>query len=300
MDDNTLTAIELDKLPPPQVVEPLSFEEIFSDMLLNFRNAQPDYDQITEADPVYILLEQAAYRELNLRQRVNDAARDVMLAFAQGNNLEHLSAYWGIRREVVQAASDDPLNPLPEILEDDARLKWRTQLAPESLTTAGSVGSYKAHGLNASAAVKDISVVSPAPGAVVVTVLSSVNDGTPDAELIAIVNTALNAEDVRPLTDHVITQPAEVIHYRVEADFYFYPGPDPDVAFSLAEQEVRHYVNAHHKLGHDITLSGLYAALHQEGMQRVEITEPANPIIIEPHQSAFCLNITLNNSGTDV
>ena len=300
MSTATLTAIELDKLPAPEVVEPLSFEIIVDEMLLNFRNAQPDYDQITESDPVYILLEQAAYRELTLRQRINDAARDVMLAFAQGHNLDHLGAYFGVKRKIIQEAVDDPISPIPEILEDDERFKLRIQLSVEALTTAGSIGSYKFHGLSASPKVKDISVTSPAPGDVVITVLSTEADGVADDELLNLVDATLNADDVRPLTDHVIVQNAAITSYALEADLYFYPGPDPKVALQAAETATLAYVRQHHRLGHDIPHSGLYNSLHQEGVQRVEILQPIASLVIDAHQSAFCLKITLNNKGTDV
>ena len=48
------------------------------------------FTALVESDPAWTILEVAAYRELLLRQRINDASRAVMLAFATGADLEHL------------------------------------------------------------------------------------------------------------------------------------------------------------------------------------------------------------------
>jgi len=300
MSSSNLTAIELDRLPAPQVVESLNYEAIFNDMLLNFYNLYPQFDAIVEADPVYKLLEVVAYRELYLRQRVNDAARDVMLAFAQGSDLDQLGANYGVSRELVRPASDDPVNPTPAIYEDDARLKLRVQLSVEALTTAGSIGSYKFHGLSASPDVKDIGINSPSPGVVEVFILSVHGDGEPDDALVGLVDAALNDEQVRPLTDQVLVKKPDITFYTLNADLWFYPGPDPVVVMSLAEAAAQAYVDANHLLGHDITMSGIYAALHQEGVQRVELLSLSDSLVLDVNQVAFCSQITLNNKGTDV
>jgi phage-related baseplate assembly protein len=61
------------------------------------------------------------------------------------------------------------------------------------------------------------------------------------------------------------------------------------------------YAEKMHRLGNDITLSGLYSALHVEGVQRVELNSPSAAIIIAPHQAPHCPpeNITLRHAGTD-
>ncbi len=186
-DKRVFNPINLSKLPAPDVVETLDYELILQEMLADLRQRDPQFSATVESDPAYKILEVAAYRETLLRQRVNDAARSVMLGYAGGGDLDNLAAFFGVERLEGEA---------------DSRLRTRAQLAIEGYTTAGPVGAYVFHGLSASELVKDIDVSSPSPGEVVVTVLSTEDDGMPAADVLAAVDAALNDDDVRPLTDH--------------------------------------------------------------------------------------------------
>ncbi len=57
---------------------------------------------------------------------------------------------------------------------------------------------------------------------------------------------------------------------------------------AAAKAELVVYINTHHRLGHDITLSGLHAALHQPGVQNVIVTQPGADIVVGPAEAAFC------------
>ena len=48
-----------------------------------------------------------------------------------------------------------------------------------------------------------------------------------------------------------------------------------------------------------MTLSGLYAALHQPGVQRVVLTSPSAALTIGSAQASWCTAITLTNGGVD-
>jgi len=293
------TAIDLSQLPAPQVVEALDYETIFAAMLADLVARDPAFSALVESDPAYRILEVAAYRELLIRQRVNDAARAVMLPYAQGADLDNLAALYNVSRLLIDAGDPDAVPPIAATYETDAALRRRAQLAPEAITTAGSIGSYVFHGLSASALVKDVAIASPVPGQVQVTVLATLADGTPDQALLDAVDTALNVETVRPLTDQVAVQAATITTYTIDASLYVYPGPDAEIVRQAAQDAVTQYTTDHHALGHDITLSGLYAALHQPGVQRVELTEPAASLTIAATAAAYCTAITVTTGGTD-
>ncbi len=293
------TSIELEKLPIPFIIEGLDYESILTEMLLQFRSLAPQYTNILESDPVYKVFEVAAYRELLLRQRINDAAKGVMLAYAQGNDLEHLAAFFGVERMELEPGDEGTYPPIPPTYETDVRLRQRTQLALEGFSTAGSTGSYVYWSLSASGQVRDIDVDSPVPGRVVVTVLSTEGDGIPNEDLLDAVRTTLNAEEVRPLTDEVIVQAAQVQHYLLEADMFFYAGPDSETVLAEADKAVKAYCQERWRLGNDVSVSGLHAALHQPGVQRVELRSPADTLVIESHQAAYCDEFILNNMGID-
>ena len=76
------TSVDLSQLPPPDVVETLDFETILAEMLADLRARDAVFDALVESDPAYKILEAAAYRETLIRQRVNEAARAVMLPSA--------------------------------------------------------------------------------------------------------------------------------------------------------------------------------------------------------------------------
>lgn len=285
-----MSIIDLSQLPPPDIVEPLDFEEIYQDLLASFRDLMGDgWTAQIESDPVVKLLQLAAYRELQIRARINDAARASMLAYATGSDLEHLAALFGVTR--LGSGEDEEL---------DDRLRLRTQMALEGETVAGSQGSYIFHALSASSLVKDVAVDSPAPGEVRVTVLSTEEDGVPSAELIAEVNAYLSAEERRPLTDMVTVEAVEIVSFAVEAVLNVYPGPASSPILAAAQAAVQAYVSEHAKLGHDITLSGLYACLHRAGVQRVLLASPAVDVVIGERQAAYCNDITITLGVTDV
>ncbi|PJN94872.1 baseplate assembly protein, partial [Amaricoccus sp. HAR-UPW-R2A-40] len=96
-------AIDLSRLPPPDVVERLDFETILGAMKADLIARAPDLAPALalESEPAVKILEVAAYRELLLRARINDAARAVMIATATGADLDHLAALFGVARFVL-------------------------------------------------------------------------------------------------------------------------------------------------------------------------------------------------------
>lgn len=291
------TPIDLAQLPAPQVVEPLDYEAILAAMLADLQARDPQFTALVESDPAHKVLQVAAYRELLIRQRVNDSARAVMLACAEGSDLEHLAALYGISRLLVDPGNPGAIPPAPPTYESDAALRRRVQLAPESWTSAGSRGAYHYHALAASPLVKDASVQSPSPGEVLVTVLSAEGDGTPDAALLDTVTAALSDETVRPLCDGVTVQGAQIVPYAISAALTLHFGPDEEVVRQAAISAASAYAESQHRLGADVTLSGLYAALHQPGVQKVNLTSPAAGLDIADHQAARCTAVTVTVEG---
>ncbi|MDR1350900.1 MAG: baseplate J/gp47 family protein [Zoogloeaceae bacterium] len=295
--------IDLSLLPPPDVIETLDFEAVFAARKERFLAnvvalAPADLPAFVgrlelESEPVTLLLQELAYAELLLRQRVNEAARQCMLASASGGNLDNLAAFHGVERLVTDPGDAAALPPIPPTFETDDRLRHRAQLAVEGMSTAGPTESYRFHALSAHGDVDDASVISPTPGRVVVTILSNDGDGTPSEELLAAVNRHLNAEHIRPLTDEVIVQGATLTDYRIAAELTVYPGPAPSPILAAAQAAVEKYVTDMRRLDYDITLAGLFAALKQPGVQNVVITSPEADIAVAVTQCANCIDIDI-------
>ncbi|EMO9523730.1 baseplate J/gp47 family protein, partial [Pseudomonas aeruginosa] len=147
--------------------------------------------------------------------------------------------------------------------------------------------------------VLDASATSPEPGQVLITVLSRAGNGTASPELLAIVDAALTDQSVRPLTDFVTVQGASILSYSVEAVLHFYAGPDRAVIMANAQAAIEAYVAGQHRLGMDVTLSGIYAALHQPGVQRVDLISPTANLVVDRESAPYCTSINLTDGGLD-
>lgn len=297
-------SIDLSLLPPPDIVETIDYEVILQSRKERLISLYPvdQQDSIRktlslESAPIVICLQEMAYREMLLRVRINESARAVMLASATGADLEHLASLYGVTRLVTDPGDDSAIPPIPPTLETDTSLRYRTQLAVEGMSTAGPEGSYRFHALSAHGDVADASVTSPTPGQVVVTILSNDDDGTAPPSLLDAVYTALNTKTVRPLTDEVIVQGATILPYQISAELVLFPGPAPGPVVEAAQASAERYIKAMHRLGYDITMSGLYASLHQPGVQRVNLHSPSAPVICQSHEAPFCTAITITHAG---
>lgn len=295
----TFTAVDLSRLPFPAVVEQLDFETIFTEMLADLQQRFPAFNALLESDPAYKLLEVCAYREILLRQRVNDAAKSVTLAYAVGNDLDQIAARYNVQRLTLDHGDPTANPPRPKILEADADFRRRIQLSFEGFSTAGPEGAYLFHSLSADADVLDSSVISPTPGVVVVSVLSRNNDGTASASLQTSVSNALNDERVRPLTDMVIVQSAQIIPYTVEASLTLYPGPDSAVVLDEAQKRLTDFITSSRRLGRDVTRAGLISALCTTGVQNVYLASPNADIPITSQQAASCTGFSVSIVGVN-
>jgi phage-related baseplate assembly protein len=297
----SFTQVNLSQLPPPDVVETIDYEQILALMLEDLRERDPVFTALVESDPAYKVLEVAAYREVLLRQRVNDAAKAVMLSMAIGSDLDQIGANYGVQRLVVTPGDPSAIPPVPDVMESDEAFRNRIQLSLEGYTSAGSEGSYIFHALGASGQIRDVQAVSPVPGDVVVYVLPLSAGVQASDQLLEAVREAVNAERVRPMTDRVTVLSATIVPYTIEAELSIYPGPDVDVVRQTAEEAAALYVEQQRRIGYDVTLSGIYAALHQPGVQNVNLISPVGTVTIEEGESSHCTQILLTASeATDV
>lgn len=298
--------VDLSQLPAPDVVEELDYENILSERKATLVSLFPAEQQeavartlTLESEPLTKFLEENAYREVIWRQRVNEAARAVTLASAAGADLDVIAANTNTARLTITPADETAIPPVAAVMESDADLRMRAQQAFEGLSVAGPVGAYEYHGRSADGRVADISVLSPSPACVTITVLARAGDGTASPDLLDVVANALNAEDVRPVGDRVTVQAALIVPYQVAATLWFYPGPEAEPIRATAEQKLKAYITAQHRLGRDIRRSAIYAALHVEGVQRVELSEPQSDVVLGKHQASYCTGYSIIAGGND-
>jgi len=296
---DSFTGVDLSRLPAPDVIEALDYETIRSAALVQFQAlcdaAGVPFDAAIESDPVVKVIELFAYRELALRQRVNDTARAVMVAFATGADLDHLAALFGVERFIVTPA--DPDAGTAAVLESDDDFRRRLVLAPEGYSVAGPEGAYIFHALSADGDVLDASVTSPDPGEVVVAVLARSGDGTAAPDLLATVEARLTDDSVRPLTDHVTVQSADILDFAVTATLTFLSGPDRAIVLASAQARLDTHLAEIRRLGRDVTRAGIIAALHPPGVQNVALASPAADIVLTRLQAGHCTGIAITDGG---
>lgn len=296
------TPIDLSRLPPPDVVESIDYEVLLAERKAYYVSLFPDDQRADvaktltlESEPIVKLLQESTYREVLLRQRVNDAARAVMLAYARDNDLDHLGVLVDVERLTITPA--DVENDVDAVMESDTDLRRRIQLAPQGFSVAGPAGAYRSHALGADGRILDAMASSPAPCQVLVTILSREGDGTADAALCDAVAAALTDDEVRPLTDEVTVASAEIVTYNVRAMIYTFPGPDSSVVLTEAAARLDAYIAETHRIAREVTISGLYAALHVDGAERVELLEPLANVTTTDTQAPHCLSVDIEHGG---
>jgi phage-related baseplate assembly protein len=267
--------VDLTQLPAPQLIDTISYEAILAELkawvLMKWaevRVARPDLPPLEtltlETEPITIILEALAGREVILRALVNDKARAVLLAFAVGADLEHIAALFGVTRMIENG-----------VAESDDRLRRRVQLAPEAFSVAGPAGAYEFHALTQSLAIADAHAFSPADGRVTVA-LAGVNGAEVSDDVIAAVVKRYDRDDLVPLTDQVSVIRPERVFYDVTANLLVSRGPDPELIKVVASASLRSYAAERYRIARETYRVGITAALKVGGVDNVILTTPGD------------------------
>ncbi|ROO27876.1 baseplate assembly protein [Salinisphaera orenii] len=328
-----MATIDISQLPAPDAVEDLSYADILAERKAALIALYPAdaQDEIAatlelESEPLVKQLEENAERELILRQRINEAALAVMLPYATGDDLDNIAARYDVARLITREQDLEADPPITREYETNSAFRERILLSLDGLSTAGPEAAYIFHARSASgqvldaaaeaprfevvdrdadagtmtlAVLDDAGLDDPQPGDIAISVLSRDGDGTADAALIEAVQTALSAEDVRPLNDNPRVRSAAIQPYEINATLYVFAGPDSELIVEEARAKAREYADTQHRLGYDVTLSGVYAALHRPGVQRVDLHNPVETWTINRQQAPYCTAINIDYGGID-
>ena len=168
----TVTGINL---PTPQILETLNFDAVFAELVADFQQRHPGFDALLYSDPAIKLLEVAAYREVLLRQRVNDAFKATLLGLAEGTDLDNLADFYDVARATG---------------ETDVALRSRVIERIKGSSTAGGAAWYRYQALTADDRVRDALVTSPDAGQVSVAILSEEGQQIPVQRLVELAQLA--------------------------------------------------------------------------------------------------------------
>lgn len=276
-----MSEIDLTLLPAPDAVEVFDFETVFERRKTRLIELCPENIRAAvaatlelESEPLTIDLQQQAYQEILLRQRINEAAKAGMLAFAAGADLDHLAALRGLSRKLIREADTRAIPPVEAVWESDADFRRRIQLHPERYAAAGPAAAYVAHALDAHTDVADAQAVRVRAGTVRVYVKSYSGGGVPSAEVLNAVRNAVSGETVRPICDTVEVQAARKKEVRIEYEAEYLTGPDKDLVKKAQATALDELEKSAGKIGGFTALSKIYAALDMEGVRRVRLISP--------------------------
>lgn len=248
----------LSSLPAPVVLESLDYEAILAELIADasarFAAAGVAYEvgQL-ETDPVVIVLQAAAYREVLLRGRVNDAAvRANLIAFASGADLDHQAAFYGVAR--LEG-------------EGDEALRERVVLAIHGRSTAGPEERYAYIARSADVRVKEVAVYRVDGGPHIrVAVRSNDNEGVPTQDILEAVEAAVTAKGVAVVSDDIEVVSGVTAIVDVAAKVWLLPDA-PKAVFDALEAHLRSAWDQESSMGFDLNPSWIKARLHVAGVE---------------------------------
>jgi phage-related baseplate assembly protein len=273
---------DLSQLPPPELIETIAYEAILEaqkqwvlDRWAEVQVIRPDLPPLDtlglETEPMTIILEAFAYREVILRALVNDKARAVLLAKAVGSDLDHVGALYPTSRAIIVPATDTQ----PAVYESDAAFRRRVQLTPEAFSTAGAVDAYIYWALTTdpSTIMDAYAYRYDAKGNIHVVVAGFDAADVPDAT-IDLLWQQFSRTDIVPLTDIPRPVRAARYEYSVEGSIYVPPGAMATSRVAAAVAAVKAYGVERCRITRDVHPSGIIAAAMVPGIEDVELTSP--------------------------
>ena len=271
--------INLSTLPAPKAVEELDFETILAEQKAWVINQWPHLAPVLEleSEPLTVLLQSWSYRELIWRARLNDALKACMLAWAQGDDLLNLAAFFDL--EKAEGETDD-------------QLRARCTLSLRAMSTAGPEDSYRYHAIATDpAAIKDADAHNGGAGVVTVAVLARAGNGTPPAALLEKVRARLNRKTIRPLNDIINVIPTRIVPVVIDYQIILPGLPDDEHSLNVARQRLADYCATTNVIGGTITIADIYASLKNAGIHNVILRSPTADITTDRESAPYVSSI---------
>lgn len=284
-----ISVIDLTQLGRMDVLETLDVEVMLAarmtDLVTRWAANDPPaaatYDvENLEFDPLKINQEVSTYFEALVRDRVNQAARAVTLAFASGNDLDAIASRYpgGVPRLAI-VANPRPYATFPLDWETDARYRRRIWASPNTLSPHGTADSYTFWALTADATLKDASVTTvEGTGRVYITIMASGDDPMPTIEQIAAVRTYILSEARHGITDIVIVGGPTITRTDYRIRVWLYPAVNATVTLAAINAALTALLAKQYWVGYDHSLMAINAACAQPGVHHVVIDEPTKDV----------------------
>lgn len=280
---------QLKNIPQPEIIEPIDFELIRRRMRDKAVELSPELAPLIdlESEPVNIDQQATAYSEMIARNRVNEAYKARLLAFATGYGLDQIAAFYDLTRMAD---------------EEDDRFRERTVLAIQGRSTGGPAARYRLVALSADLGVRDAIVWRDGRDPTVnIAVYSTASDGVADQALLDIVAAFINdpVNAVRLVNDTIAVRSAVTRFVPVAADIWLKPDTAETLVDALPALVMDRWHSSEGGLGSDLLKVWLSARLMVPGVHRVEITGPVEDEIVPPYEAVAITGINLTIRGRD-
>ena len=239
------------------ILEGKNYEEILAEIKAKI----PEEITLLESDPATKILEIVAFREMLLRERINNAAKANLLSFADGLELDYLAEFYGVERQENE-------------LDDAFRLRVKARIA--AFSTAGTKEHYRFHALSSSTSIKDALASSPAPGLVKISILSTSEDGKATSELIETVKKYINRDDVKMLTDTVEIVGCTIIPLDIKIEI---KTTNSFVLNSIKSNFINKF-NTTKNLGWSPSISWIIANIFTDDVTHIKVITPSEDVQI--------------------
>ena len=305
-----LSVINLAELPLMQVLESISSEQILDDRMQRFKAlwfsydppnaAQYDVGQL-EFDPIKITQENSTFFEMAVRDRINQAARAVTLAYAVGSDLDAIASRYpgGVPR------LDTNNDGIPD--ERDDRYRRRVWLSPNTLSAHGTAESYVFWALTADPTLHDASATTiEGTGKVYITLMAESGplqlqwvrtidrltgefvstradpsfNPTPTLQQIVDVRKYILDEGRRGLTDEIITYSPTITTVNYKIRIWLFPNVSVELAITAVENALAALLEKQRWIGYDHSRMAIDAAIAQPGVHHAVIDEPVRDVMV--------------------
>ena len=285
-------------LQPMQVLEQIDVESILAARMARLKQlwgfydppaaAQYDVEQL-EFDPIKINQEASSYFELLLRDRVNQAARSITLAYAIGTDLDAIASRYpgGVPR-------------LPN--ESDDRYRRRIWLSPNTLSPHGTAEAYEFWALTALPALRDVTAIRAVMHDYYPTILITCLKEPPaepkptDEELVRI-RAYIQSLSRQGLTDVISVNPPKIREIEYKILVWLYPGTAQDQVMTKIRNSLVTLLDNQYWLGHDHSLTAIHSACNFSGVHHVDVVEPTDDVMIPLDWLIRVTNLTVTFAG---
>jgi len=169
--------------------------------------------------------------------------------------------------------------------DDDFKIRIKSSFANKS--TAGSALSYRYFTLSADDRIEDVKVLSSSPGVVDIIYYSKDADNKMQERI----ETTLNRQDIRPLTDLVKVKRAKEIGVTISGEIVIKEGVD---SASVYINAINNLKKLSFKIGEDLSIAKVIKELMVDGVIDVALSNPKTNIEVDNYSILVVKNINIS------